>query len=250
MSYAGCIRRGIVLGRQLGLPADWPGRAITCVEQLAGADVPRAGPDPRPAGSGRRGGGGALRAHAGQRPAPAGQAPGGRRGDRLRPVPDPRLPLRADPGAGAGRGQPGGRGRVSPGDGAAPDPLAHHLGGRLRRRPGRPQPGDRPAPHASPTCSRRRCAGCWAATSSSAAPTSPASGCASTSATTTSSPPRSGPRCKTLVNRWLGRPLQVERTTMTEPEARALGAIGAFGEKYGATVSGLHHLRPATPARW
>ena len=29
----------------------------------------------------------------------------------------------------------------------------------------------------------------------------------------------------------------VTRTTMPEPEARALGAIGAFGEKYAQTVS-------------
>jgi alanyl-tRNA synthetase len=36
---------------------------------------------------------------------------------------------------------------------------------------------------------------------------------------------------------WLARDLRVERATMTEPEARALGAIGAFGEKYGETVS-------------
>jgi alanyl-tRNA synthetase len=40
-----------------------------------------------------------------------------------------------------------------------------------------------------------------------------------------------------LVNGWLERPLVVERATMPEPQARALGAIGAFGEKYGATVS-------------
>lgn len=36
---------------------------------------------------------------------------------------------------------------------------------------------------------------------------------------------------------WLQRELTITRTTMTEPEARALGAIGAFGEKYGETVS-------------
>ena len=39
------------------------------------------------------------------------------------------------------------------------------------------------------------------------------------------------------VNGWLGRDLVVERTVMTEAEARGLGAIGAFGEKYGAMVS-------------
>ena len=40
-----------------------------------------------------------------------------------------------------------------------------------------------------------------------------------------------------LVNEWLRRPLVVERATMSEPSARELGAIGAFGEKYGETVS-------------
>lgn len=40
-----------------------------------------------------------------------------------------------------------------------------------------------------------------------------------------------------LVNGWLRRELVITRSTMTEPEARALGAIGAFGEKYGETVS-------------
>ena len=39
------------------------------------------------------------------------------------------------------------------------------------------------------------------------------------------------------VNDWLARDLHVERRTMSEPEARALGAIGAFGEKYGDVVS-------------
>jgi alanyl-tRNA synthetase len=40
-----------------------------------------------------------------------------------------------------------------------------------------------------------------------------------------------------LVNSWLARDLDVERATMTEGEARRLGALGAFGEKYGDTVS-------------
>jgi alanyl-tRNA synthetase len=40
-----------------------------------------------------------------------------------------------------------------------------------------------------------------------------------------------------LVNGWLGCDLTVQRATMSEPEARALGAIGAFGEKYGEVVS-------------
>ena len=39
------------------------------------------------------------------------------------------------------------------------------------------------------------------------------------------------------VNDWLARDLVVQRHTMTEREARALGAIGAFGEKYGDVVS-------------
>ena len=42
---------------------------------------------------------------------------------------------------------------------------------------------------------------------------------------------------QTLVNEWLQRELVIDRSTMSEPEARALGAIGAFGEKYGETVS-------------
>jgi len=40
-----------------------------------------------------------------------------------------------------------------------------------------------------------------------------------------------------IVNDWLVRELVVNRDTMTEPEARVLGAIGAFGEKYGGTVT-------------
>jgi alanyl-tRNA synthetase len=40
-----------------------------------------------------------------------------------------------------------------------------------------------------------------------------------------------------LVNGWLARNLVVTRTTMSEPEARAIGAIGAFGEKYGDIVA-------------
>jgi alanyl-tRNA synthetase len=42
---------------------------------------------------------------------------------------------------------------------------------------------------------------------------------------------------ESLVNGWIARDLVVERTTMAEREARALGAIGAFGEKYGEIVS-------------
>jgi alanyl-tRNA synthetase len=44
-------------------------------------------------------------------------------------------------------------------------------------------------------------------------------------------------RVERLVNGWLARDFVVERRTMTEPDARALGAIEAFGEKYGDTVS-------------
>jgi alanyl-tRNA synthetase len=39
------------------------------------------------------------------------------------------------------------------------------------------------------------------------------------------------------VDGWLARELVVERQAMTEAEARASGAIGAFGERYGAIVS-------------
>ena len=44
-------------------------------------------------------------------------------------------------------------------------------------------------------------------------------------------------RVEQIVNGWLARDLVVERRTMSEREARELGAIGAFGEKYGETVS-------------
>jgi alanyl-tRNA synthetase len=44
-------------------------------------------------------------------------------------------------------------------------------------------------------------------------------------------------RVQALVNGWLARPLVVDRATMPEAAARSLGAIGAFGEKYGETVS-------------
>lgn len=44
-------------------------------------------------------------------------------------------------------------------------------------------------------------------------------------------------RVEQTVNAWLARDLVVERQTMSEPEARALGAIGAFGERYGEVVS-------------
>jgi alanyl-tRNA synthetase len=44
-------------------------------------------------------------------------------------------------------------------------------------------------------------------------------------------------RVEALVNAWLTRQLEVTRTSMTEREARSLGAIGAFGEKYSDPVS-------------
>jgi alanyl-tRNA synthetase len=44
-------------------------------------------------------------------------------------------------------------------------------------------------------------------------------------------------RVEARVEGWLARDLGVERATMTEAEARAIGAIGAFGEKYGEIVS-------------
>ncbi len=44
-------------------------------------------------------------------------------------------------------------------------------------------------------------------------------------------------RVEGMVNGWLARDLVVERATMREAEARAIGAIGAFGEKYGELVS-------------
>ncbi|HEU0035218.1 MAG TPA: alanine--tRNA ligase [Kofleriaceae bacterium] len=44
-------------------------------------------------------------------------------------------------------------------------------------------------------------------------------------------------RVQAIVNGWLARDLVVKRATMPQDEARALGAIGAFGDKYGDTVS-------------
>ena len=44
-------------------------------------------------------------------------------------------------------------------------------------------------------------------------------------------------RVEERVAGWLARDLGVERATMSEAEARAIGAIGAFGEKYGEIVS-------------
>lgn len=44
-------------------------------------------------------------------------------------------------------------------------------------------------------------------------------------------------RIAELVNQWIAQDAPVTRTTMTRDEAIALGAIGAFGEKYGDTVS-------------
>jgi alanyl-tRNA synthetase len=53
-------------------------------------------------------------------------------------------------------------------------------------------------------------------------------------------------RVEERVNTWLARDLVVERTSMSEPDARALGAIGAFGEKYGDVVSVYTVLDPIT----
>jgi alanyl-tRNA synthetase len=44
-------------------------------------------------------------------------------------------------------------------------------------------------------------------------------------------------RVEALVNGWLARDLSVTRAVMSETEARGLDAIGAFGDKYGETVS-------------
>jgi alanyl-tRNA synthetase len=43
-------------------------------------------------------------------------------------------------------------------------------------------------------------------------------------------------RVEQIINAWLERDLVVERRTMSEREARALGATGAFGERYGDVV--------------
>jgi alanyl-tRNA synthetase len=44
-------------------------------------------------------------------------------------------------------------------------------------------------------------------------------------------------RVEALVNAWLASELEVTRASMTEREARAIGAIGAFGDKYSDPVS-------------
>jgi alanyl-tRNA synthetase len=44
-------------------------------------------------------------------------------------------------------------------------------------------------------------------------------------------------RVEALVNEWLARDLEITRATMSERQARELGAIGAFGEKYTDPVS-------------
>jgi alanyl-tRNA synthetase len=44
-------------------------------------------------------------------------------------------------------------------------------------------------------------------------------------------------RAQDLVNGWIERGFVVERAVMRAPEARALGALGAFGERYGEVVS-------------
>jgi len=49
-----------------------------------------------------------------------------------------------------------------------------------------------------------------------------------------------------LVNGWISRDLKMEREVMPQEKARELGAIGAFGEKYGETVSVYTASDPAT----
>jgi alanyl-tRNA synthetase len=51
-----------------------------------------------------------------------------------------------------------------------------------------------------------------------------------------------------LVNEWLSVDLEVTRQEMTPSEARALGAVGAFGEKYGQRVSVYSIVDPTSGA--
>jgi alanyl-tRNA synthetase len=53
-------------------------------------------------------------------------------------------------------------------------------------------------------------------------------------------------RVQDRVNGWLARDLVVERASLPLGEARALGAIGAFGETYGEVVSVYSIVDPAT----
>jgi alanyl-tRNA synthetase len=52
-------------------------------------------------------------------------------------------------------------------------------------------------------------------------------------------------RVQALMADWLARDLVVDHAIMAEPEARALGAIGAFGEKYGERVT-VYTIRDRT----
>jgi alanyl-tRNA synthetase len=49
-----------------------------------------------------------------------------------------------------------------------------------------------------------------------------------------------------LVNEWVSRDLQVKRETLKQDEARKLGAIGVFGEKYADEVSVYTVVDPQT----
>jgi alanyl-tRNA synthetase len=230
------IRRGIVLGRQLGLPADWPGQAITCVEQLAGADYPELGRTP-----GRLAAVVEAEAARFERTLANGLRLLGKR-----PVVDGEtafdlfqthgFPFELTRELALAAGTPvdeGGfhrameqhrtRSRTTSAGAFAggladhsPEIVRHHTLTHLLQAALRRVLGSHVVQRGS-NLTRERLRFDFSHDHKLT--------------------PEERSAVQDLVNRWLGRPLQVERTTMTEPEARALGAIGAFGEKYGATVS-------------
>ena len=99
----------------------------------------------------------------------------------------------------------------------------------------------RRAPRRRPTTPRRtcctpRCASASARTCARPAPTSAPTSCASTSPTASGSRPRTSQAIEDRVNEWILRNDPVRPITTTLDEARALGAMALFGEKYGDVV--------------
>ena len=97
------------------------------------------------------------------------------------------------------------------------------------------------APRRRPTTPRRtsctpRCASASARTCARPAPTSGPTSCASTSATASGSRAEDLQTIEDRVNEWILRNDPVRPITTTLDEARALGAMALFGEKYGDVV--------------
>ncbi len=103
--------------------------------------------------------------------------------------------------------------------------------GRPRRCATRPRPTTRP-----PTCSTPPCASGWAATCARPAPTSVPTSSASTSATATALSAEELRDVEDRVNGWIARNDPVRPIETTLEEAKRLGAMALFGEKYGDVV--------------